>query len=93
MPKVILTKAQAAKDLEVKFCRRISDGLAIAKARDYKSNQKLSDAIGVDERVLGRMMDGDFSGRLRIEQLIAVMALAKVYNDASTRDKEGDNVL
>lgn len=90
MPKVILTRAQAAKDLEGKFCRRIADGLAIAKARDYKSNQRLSDAIGIDERVLGRMLDGDFSGRLRVDQMISVLALAKVYNEASSRDREGD---
>ena len=90
MPKAILTRAQAAKDLEGKFCRRIADGLAIAKARDYKSNQRLSDAIGIDERVLGRLMDGDFSGRLRVNQLISVLALAKVYNEASSRDREGD---
>lgn len=93
MPEVILTREQAARKMQAQIQRRISDGLAVARARDYKSIARMAAALKIDERVLSKLLDGDFGSRMRFDQMLTVWALAKVYNDVSERDKRGEEQL
>ena len=78
MPRVALTAEQRQKQALASRAKRLADGLWNYKRQEHLSLKQLGKAVGIGDKFMARVLDGDYEVRLPVEALWKLEALSKM---------------
>ena len=83
MPRVALTAEQRQKQALTSRAKRLAEGLWLYKRRERLTLKELGKAVGIGDKFMARVLDGDYEVRLPIEVLWKLEALSKMALEKS----------
>lgn len=83
MPRVALTAEQRQKQALASRAKRLADGLWLYKQRERLTLKELGKAVGIGDKFMARVLDGDYEVRLPVGALWKLEALSKMALEKS----------
>lgn len=78
MPKVYLTAEQRQAASYDARAQRLAEGLAVFKVRQHLRNRDIGRTLGIRDETVARLLDGDRTVRMTMEQMWKLEDIAKL---------------
>ena len=90
MPRVYLTAEQRETARYDARAQRIAEGLAVFKVRQHLRNREIGRTLGIRDETVARLLDGDRTVRMTMEQMWKLEDIAKLWEEKVVDAAKGD---
>lgn len=90
MPRTYLTAEQRLSARYDKRARLLGDKLAVFKARQHLTNREIGRTLGIRDETVARLLDGDRTVRMTMEQMWKLEDIAKLREEKVVDAAKGD---